>query len=110
MKICKAADFQLVFRQRKWVGSHHFTFYFRKNELDHLRFGVVTAKRNIRLAVSRNRVRRMIREGLRLNQHALAGLDVVVVAKYKADQTQNQELQQCLAKLITRLIKYCKSP
>lgn len=47
----------------------------------HARLGVVVAKRNVRLAVARNRLKRFVRESFRLLQANLRGLDVVVVIK-----------------------------
>ncbi len=106
MKIRTAADFQRVFKQRKKIHSTHFTFYYYKNELDYLRFGVITSKRNVRLSVNRNRIRRIVKETMRTNQYLLPGLDVVIVANPQGEQAHNQELQQCLAMLIARLIKH----
>jgi len=45
------------------------------------RLGIVVAKRYVRLAVERNKLKRVIRESFRHQQKQLAGLDVVVVVK-----------------------------
>ena len=45
------------------------------------RLGVVVAKRNVKLAVARNRLKRTVRESFRLQQSCLTGLDIVVVVK-----------------------------
>lgn len=41
----------------------------------------MVAKRNIRLAVNRNRIKRLIRETFRQQQRKLGGLDFVVVVR-----------------------------
>lgn len=45
------------------------------------RLGLVVAKRNVKLAVARNKLKRLIRESFRRQQVQLNGLDVVVVVK-----------------------------
>lgn len=51
------------------------------------RLGIVVAKRNVKLAVDRNKLKRQIRESFRQQQLTLAGLDVVVVVKRDFMQT-----------------------
>lgn len=45
------------------------------------RLGMVVAKRNVKLAVDRNKLKRLIRESFRLQHQQMQGLDVVVVVK-----------------------------
>lgn len=42
---------------------------------------MVVAKRNVRLAVARNKIKRLVRESFRQEQQRLQGLDIVVVIK-----------------------------
>ncbi|HNE26573.1 MAG TPA: ribonuclease P protein component, partial [Pseudomonadales bacterium] len=45
------------------------------------RLGLVIAKKHVRLAVQRNRIKRQLRESFRSHQHALMGLDIVALAR-----------------------------
>lgn len=45
------------------------------------RLGLVVAKKHLKRAVDRNRFKRVARDSFRLNQHALEGLDCVVLAR-----------------------------
>jgi len=47
------------------------------NGLGHARLGLIVPKKIIATAVDRNRVKRLLREAFRLNQHMLGGIDVV---------------------------------
>ena len=48
------------------------------------RLGIVVAKKNIKLAVDRNRLKRLVRESFRKQQLGLLGLDIVVIIKKDA--------------------------
>lgn len=78
----KAADFQTVFKQARFkVSSQHLLVLAVENHLPFPRLGLVIAKKNIATAVQRNRVKRLLRESFRQNQHLLAGLDIVILAR-----------------------------
>lgn len=53
------------------------------------RLGIVVAKKNVKLAVARNRLKRIVRESFRLQQQSLHGLDIVVVIKKNFIQEPN---------------------
>lgn len=60
------------------------------------RIGLVVAKKKVRRAHERNRVKRISRESFRLNQHQLLGLDIVVMPKIGIEQVSNADLHQQL--------------
>lgn len=62
--------------------------------LSHARIGLVIAKRKIRRAHERNRVKRLARESFRLHQAELPALDIVLMAKADAQILSNEVLQQ----------------
>nr|WP_215730929.1 ribonuclease P protein component [Pseudomonas lalucatii] len=82
----------------------------RNNELDHPRLGLVIGKKSVKLAVERNRLKRQIRESFRLNQDALAGWDIVVVARKGLGDLQNAELAHQFGKLWKRLARDKAAP
>lgn len=51
------------------------------NSKPQARLGIVVAKRNVKLAVDRNRIKRHVRESFRQQQQSMQGLDIVVVVK-----------------------------
>ncbi|KAF7276576.1 hypothetical protein GWI33_010067 [Rhynchophorus ferrugineus] len=60
------------------------------------RIGLVVAKKKVRRAHERNRVKRISRESFRINQHQLLGLDIVVMPKVGIEQISNADLHQQL--------------
>jgi ribonuclease P protein component len=63
------------------------------------------AKKNVRLSVQRNRVKRNIRETFRHYQHPLQGSDVLVLARRGLDQLDNKEMQEICNQLWHQLEK-----
>ena len=75
----------------------------RGNDLEHPRLGLVIGKKNVRLSVERNRIKRQIRESFRHHQCQIGSLDVLVIARKALDSQTNQDLSQNLEKLWKRL-------
>lgn len=82
----------------------------RENGLDHPRLGLVIGKKSVKLAVQRNRLKRLMRDSFRLNQHLLAGLDIVIVARKGLSEIENPELHQHFGKLWKRLARSRPTP
>ncbi len=72
------------------------------------RLGIVVAKKNVRLAVARNRLKRIVRESFRQQQDSLQGLDVVVIIK--KDFASRPDATNVLPDLLLKVgNKCCKS-
>lgn len=113
-------------RDKRLLTSRHFSAVFdsptgkapgrsvlllaRDNGLDHPRLGLVIGKKSVKLAVERNRLKRIMRDSFRLHQEMLGGLDIVVVARKGLGDLDNPELHQQFAKLWKRLARNRQSP
>ena len=73
--------FANVFEAKCRHGLGPLLVYAKKNDLPHSRLGL-TVSRKVGNAGMRNRIKRLLREAYRLDQHELpSGLDLVVVVK-----------------------------
>ncbi|MDE2090198.1 MAG: ribonuclease P protein component, partial [Gammaproteobacteria bacterium] len=59
--------------------------------------------------VARNRIKRLIRESFRLNQHRLGDWDIVVLGRASVDAKSNKELRSILEKHWSKLVDRCAS-
>jgi ribonuclease P protein component len=101
-------DFQRVFDHAKKSGDPCFTVLFTGNQQDHPRLGLAITKKVAKRAVDRNRIKRIVRESFRLNQHRLGMLDIVVLARAGTKERASQILFASLEKHWDRLEKQCQ--
>ncbi len=107
-RLLKPADYQFVFEKAYKSSDKYFTLLVRLNGLTHARLGLVIAKKRIKQAVKRNRVKRLTRESFRHHQHQLAGLDCIVMIKNDIAQADNQTLREALIQHWQFVTRRCK--
>ncbi|MCE8023994.1 MULTISPECIES: ribonuclease P protein component [Halomonadaceae] len=73
------------------------------NGLDHPRLGLVISKKNVRRAVDRNCLKRVVRESLRLRQCSLPAVDIVLLARRGASELDKATLHRQLFGMWRRL-------
>lgn len=97
VRIHCAADYKAVF-DGALVKVHqpHFLFLAKISESPNSRLGIVVAKKKVRRAHERNRVKRLARESFRLHQQQLDDLDIVIMPKVGIEAVSNAELHQQL--------------
>ena len=108
-RLLNARDYSRVFDEPDTKAFHkNLLLLGRKNSGTGHRLGLVIAKKNVRLAVQRNRIKRVAREYAR-NASDGVPMDVVVLARRGLDQLGNAELaslfQQQWLKLSQKLSK-----
>ncbi|PHM38480.1 ribonuclease P protein component [Xenorhabdus innexi] len=94
--------FTYVFQQPQRASSAEITILGRLNQLGHPRIGLTVAKKNVKRAHERNRIKRLARESFRLNQHKLPSMDFVILVRKGVAELDNRELTEMLGKLWRR--------
>jgi len=89
------------------VSSKELLILARTNELGYARLGLVIAKKHVRRATQRNRIKRITRDSFRhqtlADANAACGLDVIVLARGGLDQLDNRALHELLNQLWRQL-------
>jgi ribonuclease P protein component len=86
-RLLKTDEFSSVFRLRPWARSAHFVLYGRPTG-QAARLGVVVGKKQAPRAVTRNLVKRLVREAFRVRRLELTGWDVLIRLSGKIDRVQ----------------------
>lgn len=108
LRLLTPTHFEYVFSDATPAVSPTLTLLARKNALSHPRIGITVAKKRVRTAVERNRIKRLVRESFRL-QTELPNIDIVVVAKSGIDKQTNEQITKQLAKLWKKLKNRCNA-
>ncbi len=97
-RLKKPREFSNVYKNgEKWVGEYVVLLYV-KNNLPYSRIGIVVSKK-VGRAVVRNKIKRRLREIVRLNKEMIPeGLDIVIIAKTRARDTDFWGLKEDLLK------------
>ena len=98
-KLCRPDHYRRVFDSPKYkVSSGAFLLLATPSATPSSRLGVVVAKKNIRRAVRRNCIKRLVREQFRHHPFD-AAIDLVVLVRSGADQLDNSRIWQELDRL-----------
>ncbi len=96
-------DFKTVFKKANKLHFKEFTVYILENNQSESRLGLAISKKSAKKAVSRNRIKRIIRDSFRLRRNKLKGLDIVFVSRFAAAQLTKPELENFTSKIWKRL-------
>lgn len=101
-RIVRRADFDAAYREGRKRTSREFTVFLRANGLPSSRFGW-SIKKALGTAVRRNRIRRRLREIVRLHRREIAaGWDIVIHPRASAATADFEALSGELLKLLPR--------
>ncbi len=105
-RLLTAKDYKAVFDAAQWkVSCRELLCLAKPNGFDSPRLGLIIAKKNVKLAVQRNRIKRIIRESFRLHQDQLPNGDLIILARQGLADLSNEELHQLMQKQWQRLNK-----
>lgn len=95
-------DFMFIYRRARSLCADCLVLYFRKNKTQELRLGI-TATKKLGKAVTRNRIRRRIREVFsEFSDKIPPCYDIVIVARMKAKACSYAELKSAMKYLLSK--------
>lgn len=103
-RLLNGAQFQAVFAAAQWrLSRRHFLLLARPNAGEGARLGLVVARKGIRLATRRNRIKRVARETFRQHAGQLASIDVLFLSRRGMDELpparQTRQLREAWSEL-----------
>jgi ribonuclease P protein component len=107
-RLRQAAQFKRLYAQGRRLAADGFTAVIQPNEVGIARLGLSIAARTLKLAVHRNRIRRIIRESFRQHQQQLPGLDIIVGLRSSPRDVDNAQLRRSLEKLWQKIHVACE--
>ncbi|PPI88351.1 ribonuclease P protein component [Candidatus Pantoea edessiphila] len=101
LRLLTSNEFCFVFEKPQCAHSSKLIIFGRLNKFKYPRIGLTIAKKYVKLAHERNRIKRLIRESFRLKQYDLPIKDFVIVAKKGICTVDNHILFCILERLWT---------
>ncbi len=102
-KLIKTDEFSSVFNFRKRIATEYLALHYQGNQLQRPRLGLVVGKKTAKLAVSRNYMRRVLRELFRLHQHEISAADIILRVQKKFDKRDFQLIKLEFNALVVKL-------
>ena len=99
-RLTSQAEFGFVFAQPEVTRDRYFRVLCRPNEREQWRLGMAISRKTCRSAVSRNRIKRIVRESFRnrrTDEPGKSGFDIVVLPNGIAATICNETLRASLA-------------
>ncbi|HIX61383.1 MAG TPA: ribonuclease P protein component [Candidatus Halomonas stercoripullorum] len=110
LRLLTAGDYRYVFDHAIYkVHGKGLMALACPNGLGHPRLGLVISKKNVRRAVDRNRLKRLARESVRLQQSSLPAVDIVLLARRGAGELDKATLHRQLFGMWRRLERDARS-
>ena len=102
-KMIKTDDFSSVFNFRKRISTQYLALHYQPNIHQRPRLGLVVGKKVAKLSVSRNYMRRVLREFFRLQQHEICHADLIFRVQKKFSKNDFTQIKQEFDGLIRKL-------
>lgn len=100
-RLTEKKDFENVRQKGKFIRTNLFTVSCLINNKEESRFGFIVSKKVSMKAIQRNRIKRMLRETVRLHVDEIKkGMDFVIVAKSSVVQALRDTLETDLLKTL----------
>ena len=96
MRMNNPSDFSRVFRQAKRSSNGGLTVLTVKNSVGYPRLGLAIAKKHLKLASRRNRLKRIIRASFQQHQFEFANIDIVVLSRADVGQCDSAQIWAAL--------------
>ncbi|HFD33338.1 MAG TPA: ribonuclease P protein component [Gammaproteobacteria bacterium] len=98
VRLLNAKQYSYVFADARRFGNQSFTLLVRLNDQSHPRLGLAIAKKSVKRAVDRNRIKRLLRESFRHKQHQLPPIDIIAMCRPVVVQLNNEQILRQLEK------------
>jgi ribonuclease P protein component len=109
LRLTRAAQYRQIFKNNKRVGDASITILVGNSTGSVPRLGFAIAKKQIAKAVLRNRLKRIIRESFRKNQHRLPARDMVIMVRRSIMLIDKAQLNSNLEKHWKSVIEQCEN-
>ncbi|MFK8081323.1 MAG: ribonuclease P protein component [Granulosicoccus sp.] len=103
-RLLSAGDYAAAFRKNKRLSDRYWMVLVHQSEQSSPRLGLAIAKKRARLAVDRNRIKRIAREAFRHEAPNLSHKSIVIMNRDDTAKADSAILRSALDSLLARLV------
>lgn len=105
-RLKKNTDFKNVYKKGRSIADKYMVICFFRNNMNITRVGY-TASKKVGKSVIRNRARRLMKESFRNNsENVKVGYDIVFIARARIKDSEYNEVEKSLKRVIKKACKY----
>jgi len=102
-RLRKQKDFEEVFKRGAYFSEKFLVVKIKENSMSISRFGFIVSNKISKKSVKRNRIKRVLRESVRLLQkNVIPGFDVVFISKKDIVNRNFKEMSSSVEKLLKK--------
>jgi len=102
-RIRKQRDFDRIFKEGKFFSLGCLALKAAKNDFPYSRFGFVVSNKISKSAVKRNRIKRLLRESVRISRDEIsAGFDIVIMVRKDFSEKKMPEVKNEMMNLLRK--------
>ena len=101
LRLRKDSDFKNIYRKGKSLATKTLVFYFIKNDLGYTRVGYSISKK-VGKAVTRNRIRRLIKENLKDIPDLKDGYDIMFIGRIPSSESDFNQIGKSIRYLFKK--------
>lgn len=103
-RLTQKKDFDKIFKEGKSFFSGIIGIKSTSNEFDFSRFGIIVSNKISKKAVTRNKIRRQIREIIRLNlENIKKGMDIAIICNQGIEKKTYKEIEREILQILERI-------
>ncbi|MDD2894065.1 MAG: ribonuclease P protein component [Halothiobacillaceae bacterium] len=106
-RLLRPAEFKNVFKDPVRFSRNGVIVLARKTASSTARVGLAVAKKHVKRAHERNRIKRLARETFRLHAVRHCGMDCVVLVRHGVADASNEDLRTALNAAWKRILEQC---
>ena len=106
-RLRRRKDFERVFSTGRSISLRdlNITVKYSENDVGYPRFAVVVPKKSVKLAVRRNRIKRIVREAIRhlIKEGKIPNYDIVVVVRKDISDMKSYDIEDIFEDIICKI-------
>lgn len=101
-RLKKSSEFSRIYKRGKSFADKYLVVYFLPNKIEETRLGISVSKK-VGNAVTRNRIKRLIKEAFRHNVNLEKNYDIIIIARVRSNTASYDRIEKSVNFLLNKI-------